>query len=92
MASPDLASDHPHHDVRVHGHRHPFESGHRLSIVLLLTAGYMVAEAVGGWWTGSLALLADAGHMFTDVAALALALAAVWFGSRPATPSKTYGS
>ena len=91
MASPDLASDHPHHDVHVHGHRHSFESGHRLSIVLLLTAGYMIAEAVGGWWTGSLALLADAGHMFTDVAALALALAAVWFGSRPATPSKTFG-
>jgi len=57
----------------------------------MLTAGYMVAELLGGWWTGSLALLADAGHMFTDVAALALALAAVWFGSRPATPNKTFG-
>lgn len=51
----------------------------------------MLAEAVGGWWTGSLALLADAGHMLTDAAALALALLAAWFGSRPATPSKTYG-
>jgi len=51
----------------------------------------MVAEAAGGWWTGSLALLADAGHMFTDVAALALALTAVWFGARPATSSKTFG-
>ena len=51
----------------------------------------MVAEAVGGWWTGSLALLADAGHMFTDVAALALALTAAWFGSRPATSKKTFG-
>jgi cobalt-zinc-cadmium efflux system protein len=40
--------------------------------------------------TGSLALLADAGHMLTDVAALALALMAVWFGARPATPSKTF--
>jgi cobalt-zinc-cadmium efflux system protein len=57
----------------------------------MLTAGYMLAELLGGWWTGSLALLADAGHMFTDVAALALALVAVWFGSRPATPSKTFG-
>jgi cobalt-zinc-cadmium efflux system protein len=63
----------------------------RLRIVLLLTAVYMVAEAVGGWWTGSLALLADAGHMLTDVAALALALIAMWFGSRPATPMKTFG-
>jgi cobalt-zinc-cadmium efflux system protein len=62
-----------------------------LTLVLSLTAVYMVAEAIGGWWTGSLALLADAGHMFTDVAALALALTAVWFGSRPATSKKTFG-
>jgi cobalt-zinc-cadmium efflux system protein len=78
-------------EVHVHRHRHSSDSGRRLSLVLILTAGYMVAELVGGWWTGSLALLADAGHMFTDVAALALALVAVWFGSRPATPSKTFG-
>jgi cobalt-zinc-cadmium efflux system protein len=51
----------------------------------------MFAELVGAWWTGSLALLADAGHMFTDVAALILALTAVWFGSRPATSRKTFG-
>lgn len=78
-------------DVHAHRHRHTSDSGRRLSLVLILTAAYMVAELIGGWWTGSLALLADAGHMFTDVAALALALAAVWFGSRPATPSKTFG-
>ena len=59
--------------------------------MLVLTAFYMVAEVVGAWWTGSLALLADAGHMFTDVAALVLALIAVWFGSRPATSRKTFG-
>jgi len=63
----------------------------RLLIVLALTALYMLAEAWGGWWTNSLALLADAGHMLTDVAALALALMAVWFGARPATPRKTFG-
>ncbi|HEV2802928.1 MAG TPA: cation diffusion facilitator family transporter [Pyrinomonadaceae bacterium] len=78
-----------------HAHHHPStraeRSQRRLLIVLALTAFYMVAEAVGGWLTGSLALLADAGHMLTDVAALALALMAVWFGSRPATPSKTFG-
>jgi cobalt-zinc-cadmium efflux system protein len=62
-----------------------------LSIVLALTAIYMVAEVLGSWWTGSLALLADAGHMLADVAALALALTAVWFGARPATSSKTFG-
>jgi len=51
----------------------------------------MIAEAVGGWWSNSLALLADAGHMLTDVAALSLTLSAIWFASRPATPKKTYG-
>jgi cobalt-zinc-cadmium efflux system protein len=51
----------------------------------------MVAEAVGGWLSNSLALLADAGHMLTDVAAMALTLAAIWFGSRPATARKTFG-
>src|SRR5205085_3515989 len=48
-------------------------------------------ELAGGWATGSLALLADAGHMLADVAALALALLAAWFGARPATSNKTYG-
>ncbi|MDT4898245.1 MAG: cobalt-zinc-cadmium efflux system protein [Acidobacteriota bacterium] len=74
-----------------HSHSRAARGRRRLSIVLVLTAVYMLAEAVGGWMTGSLALLADAGHMLTDVAALALALIAMWFGSRPATPSKTFG-
>jgi cobalt-zinc-cadmium efflux system protein len=51
----------------------------------------MLAEAVGGWFTNSLALLADAGHMLTDVAALTLTLAAIWFATRPATSKKTFG-
>ena len=51
----------------------------------------MLAEAVGGWLVNSLALLADAGHMLTDVAALSLTLAAIWFASRPATAKKTFG-
>ena len=74
-----------------HRHHHKSESWRRLSLVLVLTMLYMFAEVVGAWWTGSLALLADAGHMFTDVAALILALIAVWFGSRPATSRKTFG-
>ena len=84
-------------NVAPHAHSHQHTSARaersrrRLLIVLALTALYMLAEALGGWWTGSLALLADAGHMLTDVAALTLALMAVWFGSRPATPSKTFG-
>ena len=82
-----LSNGRPH----VHRHGHGSRSRGRLSIVLLLTAVYMIAELVGGLWTGSLALLADAGHMLADVAALILALMAVWFGSRPATQRKTFG-
>ncbi len=59
--------------------------------MLSLTFGYMLAEAIGGYWANSLALLSDAGHMLTDVVALALSLFAVRFASRPATPRKTYG-
>jgi len=74
-----------------HTRQHKHESWRRLGLVLILTMLYMFAEVIGAWWTGSLALLADAGHMFTDVAALILALTAVWFGSRPATSRKTFG-
>lgn len=51
----------------------------------------MLAEAIGGWLTNSLALIADAGHMLTDVLAMALTLTAAWFAERPATERKTYG-
>ena len=51
----------------------------------------MIAEAVGGWLSNSLALIADAGHMLTDVAAMSLTLFAIWFATRPATSKKTYG-
>src|ERR1044072_6588695 len=73
-----------------HRHQHKSESWRRLSLVLLLTMLYMFAEVIGAWWTGSLALLADAGHMFSDVAALILALTAVWVGSRLATSRRTF--
>ncbi len=63
----------------------------RLAIVLGLAASYMLAEAVGGYLTGSLALMADAGHMLTDVIALSLGLFAVRFAQRSATPQRTYG-
>jgi cobalt-zinc-cadmium efflux system protein len=79
------------HERHSHQHGRSSESRRRLSIVMALTALYMFAEFFGGLWTGSLALLADAGHMLADVVALALALLAVWFSSRPATPSKTFG-
>jgi cobalt-zinc-cadmium efflux system protein len=78
------------------GHAHGAQSAagknkKNLAIVLGLTTAYLVAEVVGGLWTGSLALLADAGHMLTDVAGLALALLAIWFSEKPATPERTYG-
>jgi cobalt-zinc-cadmium efflux system protein len=60
-------------------------------MALGLTFAYMIAEAVGGWYTNSLALIADAGHMLTDVGALCLTLGAFWFARRPATSRKTYG-
>jgi cobalt-zinc-cadmium efflux system protein len=59
--------------------------------VLGITAGFMVAEVVGGVLSNSLALLADAGHMFTDVGALALSLVAMRLAQRPPSPTKTYG-
>ena len=62
-----------------------------MKFALVLTFLYMIAEAVGGWFTNSLALIADAGHMLTDVAALSLTLFAIWFAARPATSKKTYG-
>jgi cobalt-zinc-cadmium efflux system protein len=84
--APDAAHSHA-----AHTQRRAERSRRRLRLVLLLTAIYMLLEVAGSRWTGSLALLADAGHMLADVAALALALVAAWFGSRPATPSKTFG-
>jgi cobalt-zinc-cadmium efflux system protein len=72
-------------------HRVPRSFTRRLWIVLILTAAFMVVEAVGGWVSGSLALLADAGHMLTDVGALALALLTAWIAQRPADETKTYG-
>jgi cobalt-zinc-cadmium efflux system protein len=58
---------------------------------LALTALILVAEAVGGWISNSLALLSDAGHMLTDVSAIALSLVALWLAEKPATLKKTYG-
>ncbi len=79
-----------------HNHTHSHDrrdarSLHKLKFALGLTFVYMLAEAIGGWLSNSLALLADAGHMLTDVAALSLTLAAIWFAARPATDKKTFG-
>jgi len=60
-------------------------------VTLGLVLAYMCAEAVGGLLTGSLALLADAGHMLSDAASLGLALFALWIAQKPRTPERTFG-
>jgi cobalt-zinc-cadmium efflux system protein len=70
---------------------HASDSERRLLIVLVITALYMLAEIVGGIVTGSLALLADSGHLLGDVLGLVMAVAAIRFARRPATAGKTYG-
>ena len=69
----------------------PRDGERRMFWVLLLTGGFMVVEAVGGWLAGSLALIADAGHMLSDTAALALAWAAFRVARRPHDAKRTYG-
>src|SRR5215831_20880592 len=58
---------------------------------LALTALLCVTELIGGWLTNSLALISDAAHLFTDVAALGLTLFALWIGTRQASETKTFG-
>jgi cobalt-zinc-cadmium efflux system protein len=62
-----------------------------LRIALVLTATLLVVEVIGGILSNSIALLADAGHMLTDVAALGLALFVAWFSRQPSSPQKTFG-
>lgn len=74
------------------GHDHAAGGNVRsLTIALGLTGAFLVAELAGAWWFNSLALLSDAAHMFTDAAALAIALAAIKIGQRPADKQRTYG-
>ena len=87
-----MAAHANHHHDHTHDHAHEHSASQRLLlIVLALNVVYMLAEAIGGWWSNSLALLSDAGHMLADIAAIALSLFAARFAGRPATPSKTYG-
>ncbi len=82
-----------------HGHAHGLHDAggsrraqrRRLALTLTLTSLYMGAEVVGGLLTGSLALLADAGHMLADAGALALSLFALWLAEQPAPADRTYG-
>ena len=79
------------HDHGV-GHSHASDAPvGSLRIALALTAGLLIVEVIGGLLSNSIALLADAGHMMTDVAALGLALFVAWFSKQPGNPQKTYG-
>ncbi|HKI65560.1 MAG TPA: cation diffusion facilitator family transporter [Burkholderiales bacterium] len=71
-----------------HDHVHTHS---RLGAAVALTLGYALVEAAGGWWSGSLALLADAGHMAGDGAALGLAALAAWAARRPASERHSFG-
>lgn len=90
----DHGHDHGPRSDHGHGHDHA-EVGagneRRVLLALLLTAGFMVVEVIGGLVSGSLALIADAGHMLTDTAALGLAWFAFRSSRRPATPERSYG-
>lgn len=74
-----------------HEHAHHGGSSRALKAAAALTAGFAVLEAIGGWWTGSLALLSDAGHMLTDGAALGLGAIAAWMARRPPSSRHSYG-
>lgn len=82
---------HHHHDHHSHSHAPHSENHQKLWWVFLVTFGYMIAEIAGGIYSGSLALLADAGHMAIDAAAIALSLFASWVSRRPPDNAKTYG-
>jgi len=98
-----MAHEHHHHDHDHHGHDHDHDHGHshiheaneknlrRVMIALVLTGLFMVVEVAGGIISGSLALLADAGHMLTDTMALALAAMAFHVSKRPPDGKLTFG-
>ncbi len=74
-----MSHDHPHHD------------GHALRLAFIVTLLFSGVEAAGGWWSGSLALLSDAGHMLSDALALGLAAFASWLARRPPSARHSYG-
>jgi len=81
-------AEHDHH----HGHRHEHAPAHHgLGAAAAVTIVFALVEAIGGWWTGSLALVSDAGHMATDAAALMLGALAAWVARRPPSQRHSYG-
>jgi cobalt-zinc-cadmium efflux system protein len=80
----------------VSGHDHGIQSAAfrdrwRLAVVFVIGIGVLAMEVIGALLTGSLALLADAGHVASDIAGVGLALGAIWLASRPPSDTRTYG-
>jgi len=91
MSTPHV---HPHDHAHGHAHGHALAPGGRsrkLLFAFVLTTVMMVVEVVGGAWSGSLALLADAGHMMVDALALLLAVVGARMATRPADARRSYG-
>ena len=90
------SDEHPDHDHEGHdhaGHDHTgTASEQRLRAALALLFAFTVVEAVGGFWSNSIALLAEAAHMLADSASLLLAIVAIRVGRRPADANRTYGN
>lgn len=93
MTAHTSGDEHAHGDDHDHEHTPTVTSDNERKVLLsfVLTFSFMLVEAVGGVLSGSLALLADAGHMLTDAVALALAYAAFRFGRRAADSKRTFG-
>src|SRR5262249_53422903 len=90
--------DHDHDHGHLHGHAGHFHGHHHfganqkaLNGALLVTIGFMLIEALGGWFANSLALLSDAVHMLTDVGAMLLSIFALWMARRPVTATMSFG-
>ena len=90
---PSPSHRHGGHDHGQDDHSHDFRDASRRSLIVVLTliTGYIVAEVIGGLLSGSLALLADAGHMLTAAAAIVMDLVAMWIADRPASVERTFG-
>ncbi len=82
-----MEAHHHHH----HNHIHDCSNLKNLKLVLILTAVYMIAEFIGGYFTNSLALMADAGHMLGDVISLAMAFGAIYLATKKTSVTKTFG-
>jgi cobalt-zinc-cadmium efflux system protein len=90
----DMHNDNQNDGHAFHEHSHVVRRENNrqgLTIALIITFVIMLVEAAGGWWTNSLALLSDSGHMLADVGSLALSLLAVWFVAKPPSVRKSYG-